>query len=131
MDNFMRIGELSERAGVTPRTVRYYESLGLLPPGNREGNGQHYYTEETLKYLRKIDQLKSIGLSLEEIRDVSIIYFNDTNDTNVTKITAKHKILEILHQHLADTNQKIDALQEFRNDLLTNIKHFEQLIKKN
>ncbi len=126
MNDFMRIGELSERAGVTPRTVRYYESLGLIPTGNREGNGQHHYTEETLKYLRKIDQLKSLGLSLEEIRDVSIIYFNDTN---LIKITSKHKIHEILCQHLADTNQKIDALQEFRNDLLSNIEHFEQLIK--
>lgn len=124
----MRIGELSERAGVTPRTVRYYESLGLIPRGEREGNGQHYYTKETLKHLRKIDQLKSLGLSLEEIRDVSIIYFNDTNDKNVIKIKAKHKILEILRQHLASTNQKMDALQEFRNDLLANIEYFEQLI---
>ena len=67
MSDLMRIGELTERAGVTQRTVRYYESIGLLPPGEREGHGHHYYTEEALARLRKIDQLKKLGLSLEEI----------------------------------------------------------------
>jgi DNA-binding transcriptional MerR regulator len=52
MDNRMRIGELTRQAGVTPRTVRYYESIGLMPPGEREGNGQHYYKEDTLLCLR-------------------------------------------------------------------------------
>ena len=106
MNDFMRIGELSERAGVTPRTVRYYESLGLISPGSREGNGQHYYTEETLSHLRKIDQLKNLGLSLEEIRDVSVIYFGDAN-----VIKSKRRVLEILRHHLAETNQKIDSFQ--------------------
>lgn len=130
MNDFMRIGELSERAGVTTRTIRYYEDLGLIPVGKRKGNGQHYYTEETLKNLRKIEQLKNIGLSLEEIRDVSVIYFNNTDgDINVVKVEAKHKILEILHRHLTDTDRKIEALQEFHNDLVANIKHYEQLIK--
>ena len=75
MNDRMRIGELTERAEVTPRTVRYYESIGLLPPGEREGHGQHYYTEETLARLQKIDQLKKLGLSLDEIRDVIDFYF--------------------------------------------------------
>lgn len=46
---------------------------------------------------------------------VSIIYFNDTN---VLKIEAKQKILEIMHQHLVDTNQKIDALPQKDSILL-------------
>jgi hypothetical protein len=64
MNDRMRIGDLTQRAGVTQRTVRYYESIGLLPPGEREGHGQHYYSEETLARLRKIDQLKKLGRSL-------------------------------------------------------------------
>jgi len=65
MNDRMRIGDLTERAEVTARTVRYYEHIGLIPPGEREGHGQHYYTEETLARLRKIDQLKKLGLSLD------------------------------------------------------------------
>ena len=66
MSERMRIGELAERAKVTPRTVRYYESIGLIPSGERKGSGQHYYTEETVVRLRKIDQLKQLGLNLDE-----------------------------------------------------------------
>lgn len=90
MDDRMRIGALTDRAGVTQRTVHYYESLGLLPPGEREGHGQRYYTEETVTRLRKIDQLKQLGLSLEEIRDVIDLYFIDP-----TGIQPKQQVLAI------------------------------------
>lgn len=120
MNDRMRIGELTERAAVTPRTVRYYESIGLLPPGEREGHGQHYYTEETLFRLRKIDHLKQLGLSLDEIRDVIDFYFTDPSG-----IQPKQKVLAILRQHLAETDRKIGALQQFRTDLQANITRFE------
>lgn len=122
----MRIGDLTERAGVTQRTVRYYESLGLLPLGEREGNGHHYYTEETVARLRKIDQLKKIGLSLEEIRDVIELYFTDTSG-----VQPKRKVLGILRQHLADTDQKLEALGQFRSDLQSNIERFERWLEAN
>ncbi len=120
MNDLMRMGDLTERAGVTPRTVRYYESIGLLPPGEREGHGQHYYTEETLARLQKIDQLKKLGLSLDEIRNVIDLYFTDPSG-----IQPKQQVLAILRQHLAEANQKIGALQQFRADLQANIERFE------
>ena len=125
MNERMRIGELTERAEVTPRTVRYYESIGLLPPGEREGQGQHYYTEETIARLRKIDQLKKLGLSLDEIRDVIDLYFTDPSG-----MQPKQKILAILRQHLAEADQKIGALQQFRTELQVNIERFERWIEE-
>jgi MerR family transcriptional regulator, copper efflux regulator len=125
MKDRMRIGDLTERAGVTHRTVRYYESVGLIPPGEREGNGQHYYTEETVARLRKIDQLKKLGLSLEEIRDVIDLYFIDS-----IGVQPKQKVLAILRQHLAEADQKIDRLQQFRTDLQENIERFEHWFKE-
>ena len=125
MNDRMRIGDLTERAEVTPRTVRYYESIGLLPPGEREGHGHHYYTEETLARLRKIDQLKKLGLSLDEIRDVIDLYFTDPSG-----IQPKQKVLGILRQHLAEADQKIGALQQFRADLLVNIERFERWLEE-
>jgi MerR family copper efflux transcriptional regulator len=124
MDDRMRIGDLTERAGVTPRTVRYYESIGLLPPGEREGHGQHYYTEETLARLQKIDQLKKLGLSLEEIRDVIDLYFTDPSG-----VQPKQKVLAILRQHLAEVDQKVTALQQFRAELLAHIERFEHWLE--
>lgn len=125
MKDRMRIGDLTERAEVTARTVRYYESIGLIPPGEREGHGQHYYNEETLARLRKIDQLKKLGLSLDEIRDVIDFYFIDPSG-----IQPKQKVLAILRQHLAETNQKIGALEQFRADLQANIDRFERWLEE-
>jgi MerR family copper efflux transcriptional regulator len=125
MKDRMRIGDLTERAGVTHRTVRYYENIGLIPPGEREGNGQHYYREETVARLRKIDQLKKLGLTLEEIRDIIDLYFIDQSG-----VQPKQKVLAILRQHLSEADQKIKGLQQFRADLQANIERFEQWFKE-
>jgi DNA-binding transcriptional MerR regulator len=121
MSKRMRIGELTRLAEVTPRTVRYYESIGLIPPGEREGTGQHYYTEETLARLRKIDQLKRLGLSLEEIAGVIDLYFTDPSG-----VRPKQKVLAILRAHLAELDAKLGDLQQLRADLQAHIARFER-----
>jgi MerR family copper efflux transcriptional regulator len=124
MSDRMRIGDLAERAQVTPRTIRYYESVGLIPPGEREGTGQHYYPEETVTRLRKIDQLKQLGLSLDEIRDVIDLYFTDPSG-----VRPKQKVLVILRAHLAEVDQKVAGLQQFRADLAAHIERFERWLE--
>lgn len=117
----MRIGELSRKASVTPRTVRYYESIGLLPPGEREGSGQHYYTDETVARLHKIEQLKQLGLSLDEIGEVIDLYFSDPSG-----VRAKQKVLAMLRTHLADVDERLAALGQLRGDLQAHIRRFER-----
>ncbi|MFG3348204.1 MerR family transcriptional regulator [Streptomyces sp. NPDC048018] len=63
----MRIGELAERAGTTTRTLRYYESRGLLT-ARRTENGYRTYDEEDLRALRQIRTLQDFGFELEETR---------------------------------------------------------------
>ncbi|MFD8792891.1 MerR family transcriptional regulator, partial [Streptomyces vinaceus] len=63
----MRIGELAERAGTSTRTLRYYESRGLLP-ARRAGNGYRTYDEDDLRLLRQIRMLQDFGFELEETR---------------------------------------------------------------
>ncbi|MFF1713013.1 MerR family transcriptional regulator [Streptomyces sp. NPDC058268] len=63
----MRIGELAERAGTTTRTLRYYESRGLLP-ARRSGNGYRTYDEDDLRLLEQIRTLQDFGFDLEETR---------------------------------------------------------------
>ena len=63
----MRIGELAERAGTTTRTLRYYESRGLLS-ARRDGNGYRAYDETDLALLRQIRLLQDFGFDLEETR---------------------------------------------------------------
>ncbi|MGY3679618.1 DNA-binding transcriptional MerR regulator [Streptomyces sp. TE33382] len=63
----MRIGELAERAGTTTRTLRYYESRGLLR-ARRAVNGYRTYDEGDLRMLRQIRTLQDFGFDLEETR---------------------------------------------------------------
>jgi DNA-binding transcriptional MerR regulator len=63
----MRIGELAARAGTTTRTLRYYESRGLLP-ARRGSNGYRAYDEDDLRLLRQIRTLQDFGFDLEETR---------------------------------------------------------------
>jgi DNA-binding transcriptional MerR regulator len=116
-----RIGRLSERAGVTARTVRYYESIGLVPPGMREGGAQRSYTDETVARLKKIEQLKALGLSLDEVASVIDLYFTDTSGKQ-----AKIAVLAILREHLAEARRRIGALEGFCTDLQSHIDRFEQ-----
>jgi DNA-binding transcriptional MerR regulator len=64
----MRIGELADRAGTTTRTLRYYESLGLLPPAGRAANGYRSYGDEHVRLLAQIRTLQDFGFGLEETR---------------------------------------------------------------
>jgi DNA-binding transcriptional MerR regulator len=63
----MRIGELSRKAGVSPRTLRHYESLGLLPAA-RSSNGYRSYDADDLQAVREIRSLVELGFSLDETR---------------------------------------------------------------
>ncbi|MCX4528185.1 MULTISPECIES: MerR family transcriptional regulator [unclassified Streptomyces] len=63
----MRIGELAELAGTSTRTLRYYESRGLLP-ARRDEHGHRTYDEGDLRMLRQIRMLRDFGFELEETR---------------------------------------------------------------
>ncbi len=63
----MRIGELAQRAGTSTRTLRYYETRGLLP-ARRGRNGYRTYDESDLQLLRQIRMLRDFGFDLEETR---------------------------------------------------------------
>ncbi|HEY9609964.1 MerR family transcriptional regulator [Allocoleopsis sp.] len=119
----MRIGELAEKAGVTPRTIRYYENLGLLKPSEREGKGFRYYTEAELARLHKIDALQSLGLSLEEIGSILDLFFAEP-----TMLRGKQKLLEILIAYLKETDEKLEFLTQFRSELQHHIAKIQEWI---
>jgi MerR family transcriptional regulator, repressor of the yfmOP operon len=64
----LRIGEVADRVGVTPRTIRYYEELGLLGGGERAKGAHRLYTEADVARLSELIRLRDLlGLSLEEL----------------------------------------------------------------
>ena len=65
----LRIGEVAELTGTTPRTIRYYEEIGLLPGANDRAQGQHrVYSEADVERVREIIRLRDLlGLSLDQL----------------------------------------------------------------
>jgi MerR family transcriptional regulator, copper efflux regulator len=108
----MRIGELARRAGVTTRTVRYYEGLGLLESARREASGHRQYDEDAIARLAKIDFLKRMGLTLDEIAEVIPLYFGER-----TVVRGRKKMLALLERRLAETEARIEGLEELRDEL--------------
>ncbi len=68
----LRIGEVAKRAGTTPRTIRYYEEIGLLPAASGRQPGAHRtYAEADVERLTELLRLKELlGLSLEELKEL-------------------------------------------------------------
>ena len=112
----MQIGELSERAGVSHRTIHYYERLGLVKPTEREGAGYRYYDEIAVKRLEKIAALKRLGLSLDEIAAVIDLYFEDASGIKGKETQLKR------------ANAQLHELTAFKQDLENNIARMHALI---
>jgi DNA-binding transcriptional MerR regulator len=74
-----RIGQAAETVGLSLRTVRYYEEVGLLTPTGRSPGGFRLYNDEQIERLRILKAMKPFGLTLEEIRDLMEL-FDRTRD---------------------------------------------------
>jgi DNA-binding transcriptional MerR regulator len=66
----MKIKELAHKTGVSPKTVRYYEEIGILPPPRRAPNGYRIYDESDVDRLRLVVGARRLDLSLDEIREI-------------------------------------------------------------
>jgi DNA-binding transcriptional MerR regulator len=68
LNRALRIGEVAELTGTTPRTIRYYEEIGLLPDGDRAQGKHRSYTEADVERVSEIIRLRDLlGLSLEQL----------------------------------------------------------------
>ena len=72
-----KIGQLAELTGLTQRTIRYYDELGLLKTSSRTQGGQRIYSDSDLLYIKRIMELKSLSFSLEEIKTIIFLGGDD------------------------------------------------------
>lgn len=121
-----KIGELAKLVNLTTRTIRYYEELGLLGNKRHRAQGQiRYFDNEDVERLKKVHQLKGLGLSLEEIAQVIDLYFTDGR-----VLEGKRRVVEILKSHVASTEEKIKELNVFKKESEANIARIEALMEQ-
>ncbi|MEU7401895.1 heavy metal-responsive transcriptional regulator [Streptomyces sp. NPDC044948] len=106
----MRIGELAAELGVTPKTIRFYESGGLLPAPERTSAGYRVYGPQDVERLAFIKSAQRLGLSLDDIRE--ILVFRDQGEPPC------HHVRQLLTRQAADIQRRIDELQALREQLL-------------
>lgn len=110
----VQIGTLAKKLGITTRTIRYYEEIGLMGKSVRLGGGTRTYSREEVLRLKFILKLKDMGISLKEIQDLSEIF-----DINAQKFdTITPKLIEILDQHISRVDEKIASLSSLRQDIV-------------
>ena len=66
----MNIGTVAHRSGVPAKTIRYYESVGLIPPAERKSNGYRRYGELDVQALRFIQRTRQLGFTVEDVAQV-------------------------------------------------------------
>jgi DNA-binding transcriptional MerR regulator len=123
----LRIGEIAERSGVTPRTIRYYEELGLLPRCEREHGKHRTYTDADVERLRELTRLRDLlGLSLDELRTMVVAEdvraeirerFQQTESRD-EQLRLLDEALPHLDTQLALVRRRLAQLQELEADLV-------------
>lgn len=107
----MNIGQAASASGVSAKMIRYYESIALIPPGRRSESGYRIYGENDLHALRFVKRARTLGFSLDQIRDLLSLWQN--------KERASADVKRIALGHVAELNQRIDELTEMRDTLQT------------
>lgn len=110
----VQIGELAKRLGITTRTIRYYEEIGLMGPSERLGGGTRTYTKEDILRLKFILKLKELGISLKEMQELAEHF--DIHQQDFDTITPK--LIEILDLHISKVDEKIANLSSLRNEIV-------------
>jgi DNA-binding transcriptional MerR regulator len=105
----MRIGELAERTGTTTKTVRYYESIGLLPEPRRTAAGYREYDVDAVERLRFVREAQATGLSLAEIQ--SVLELKAAGAASCGHTAA------LLRRHLDELDAQIERLRRARIQL--------------
>ena len=107
----VNIGEAAKASGVSAKMIRYYESIGLLPPSPRTEGNYRMYDARALHVLRFIHRSRSLGFALEEIRTLLSLW----NDRERASADVKAVTL----RHVADLDARISELQSMRDTLMT------------
>lgn len=110
----VQIGDLAKTLGITTRTIRYYEEIGLMGATERLGGGTRTYSRDDILRLKFILKLKELGISLKEMQELAENF--DINQQSFGTITPK--LLEILDGHISKVDQKIANLASLRKEIV-------------
>lgn len=125
-EEFARIEQVAARTGLTKRTLRYYEEIGLLAAPTRTEGGYRLYSEADIHQLERIKRLKDLlGFSLAEIREIAraeeqreqyrAAWAHETDPR--ARLSVLERSMELVQRQLALVEEKTAGLEEMRSNL--------------
>ncbi len=112
-NKYYQIGELANLVEMSPRTIRYYEEIGLLNSVKRIEGGKRVYTDKDYQRLKFIQRLKHLGLTLSEMHELEDIY--QIHRTNKKVLP---RLLELLDTHAEKIDTRITNLMKLKTEIL-------------
>jgi Cu(I)-responsive transcriptional regulator len=106
----MNIGQVAKQGGVSVKMVRHYESIGLLPKATRTAANYRVYGPNDVEYLRFVRRARSLGFSIEDIRELVGLWRNKSRSSAaVKKIAGRH--VDALKEKIAEMESMADTLE--------------------
>ena len=106
----MNIGQAAERSGVPPKTIRYYEDIGLVAPAPRSNNGYREYGETDVHILRFVQRARSLGFSVRDCVQLLSLYRDPQR--------ASADVKELTLSRIAEIDRKMAELAGMRATLV-------------
>jgi DNA-binding transcriptional MerR regulator len=135
-DGYFRIEQVAARTGLTKRTLRYYEEIGLLPPPTRTEGGYRLYSATDISHLDLIKRLRDLlGFSLAEIRDLAdaeeerlaLRAANAQEANPAARLARLQRATELTQRQMGIVEEKLAGLEEMRSELNARLERYAHI----
>jgi DNA-binding transcriptional MerR regulator len=118
----MQIGEVAEKTGLSLRTIRYYEEVGLVTPSARSAGGFRLYSEADLSRLLLVRRMKPLDFSLEEMKDLlaardALEAAQRQTDEHRRSVDRLEMYRELVSARVASLKEQLEVAESFAGDL--------------
>jgi DNA-binding transcriptional MerR regulator len=121
-EEFISIGNLAKSIGLTTRTLRYYEEMGIMSPPQRLEGAVRVYAPSDVRKLKFILRLKELGLSIREMQELDAVYAEAKETDRVIP-----RLIEMLDKHVNNLDEKMSKLASLRKEI---IDYRQRMIKR-
>jgi Cu(I)-responsive transcriptional regulator len=105
----MNIGAIAKRTGLPAKTIRYYESIGLIPPALRSEGNYRTYSEQDLQTLKFVQRARGLGFSVKDVSRLLTLWQD--------RRRASAEVRRLAQEHVGEIDRKIEELKGMRRTL--------------
>ncbi|HEY4745864.1 MAG TPA: MerR family transcriptional regulator [Desulfuromonadaceae bacterium] len=120
-EEIVSIGELAKELGLTTRTLRYWEEVGIIEAAERADGANRGYTPYYARRIRFIMKLKELGLTIKEMQDLYAVYGEAKQTENMIP-----RLVEILDLHINKIDERMAKLSSLRKEIVDYRKRMAQ-----